>query len=230
MRPAHPRPNGFTLLELLVAIAILALIAMASYRLLTDTVSARNQGRSHEQSLQSLQKAEMIIQRDLLQVAPRAVRDAFGDSQPAFYIPQENSMEFTRRGWRNPLQETRSNLVRVAYHVENEQLIREHWMVLDRARDSISVKTVLLDKISNFHVQVFNKGQWGSAWPLLTASQTAAQKLPLPDAVEIRFTLQPWGEIRRVFVLPENDANIDVNNNNNGGTTTGANANANPAH
>ena len=30
-------------------------------------------------------------------------RDEFGDVQPAFYLPQPNVMEFTRRGWRNPV-------------------------------------------------------------------------------------------------------------------------------
>ena len=204
----RPRPlEGFTLLELLVAIAILALVAVGSFRLLTDTVSTRDQGHRHEQALQSLQKAEMIMQRDLIQAAARSVRDEFGDEQPGFYFPQENVMEFTRRGWRNPLQETRSDLVRVRYSVQNEQLIRERWNVLDRARVSQPEKIVLMDKISDFHLQASANGNWSSTWPTLAQNQKDRKKLALPDAVEIRFTLQPWGEIRRVILLPENDAN-----------------------
>lgn len=200
------RCRGFTLLELLVAIAILALVAVGSYRLLFDTISTRDQGLTREHALRDLQRAEMIMQRDLLQVAPRSIRDEFGDARPAFYLPQENAMEFTRRGWRNPLQEARSDLVRVRYQVENGQLIREHWQMLDRSRTSTPQKTVLLDKVSDFRLQVRANGNWTSNWPLLTQTQSDARTLPLPDAVEIRFTLPPWGDIRRVILLPENNA------------------------
>ncbi|MDI1303058.1 MAG: type II secretion system minor pseudopilin GspJ [bacterium] len=211
MPQQHPRPEGFTLLELLVAIAILALIAVASFRLVSDTVMVRDRGLQHEQALQSLQKAEMIMQRDLVQAASRSVRDEFGDDQPALYFPKENTMELTRRGWRNPLQEVRSDMIRVRYRVENEQLIREHWQVLDRARLSAPVKIVLLDKVSDFHLQAFANGSWSTTWPTLAQSQKDRKVLPLPEAVEIRFSLQPWGEIRRVIPLPETDSNVNQN-------------------
>lgn len=214
-QPYYQRPHsrnqhalyvkGFTLLELLVAVAILALIAVAAFRLVTDTVMVRDRGLQHEQSLQNLQKAEMIMQRDLVQTATRAIRDEFGDIQPAFYLPKEDSMEFTRRGWRNPLQETRSDMIRVRYRVENEQLVREYWRVLDRARVSEPEKIVLLDKVSDFHLQVFSEGNWSKSWPTLEQAQKDKKTLALPDAVEIRFTIKPWGEIRRLILLPEND-------------------------
>ncbi len=202
------RARGFTLLEVLVAIAILALIAVGAYQLLAGTISTRDSGMAHEKALQDLQKAEMLMQRDFLQAAARSIRDEYGDVQPGFYIPQENVVEFTRRGLRNPLQETRSDLVRLRYRLEGGQLIRERWNLLDRARVSVPEKTVLLDKVEKFQVQVFSNGSWSSAWPLLSQMQADKKSLPLPDAVEIRFTLAPWGEIRRVIPLPENDANV----------------------
>lgn len=202
------RVRGFTLLEVLVAIAILALVAVGSFQLLAGTVSTRDRGLAHEKNLQALQKAEMLIQRDLLQAVARSVRDEFGDVQAGFYLPQENVMEFTRRGWRNPLQEARSDMVRLRYSVVSGQLIRERWPALDRARASVPEKTVLLDDIENFHIQVFANGTWGNAWPLLTQIQNDKKSIPLPEAVEIRFTRQPWGEIRRVIPLPESDSDV----------------------
>jgi general secretion pathway protein J len=197
--------RGFTLLEVLVAIAILALIAVGAYRLLSGTVQTRDQGMAHEKSLQDLQKAEMLIQRDLQQTTQRSIRDEYGDDQPAFALTQDNVMEFTRRGWRNPLQETRSELVRLRYSVRSNQLIRERWNVLDRARDSQPEKIVLLDDVSDFRLQVFANGSWGASWPGLAQSQKDKKTLPLPEAVEIRFTHPLWGEIRRIIPLPEND-------------------------
>lgn len=204
--PRPERPLGFTLLELLVAIAILSLVAVGSYRMLFDTIATRDQAMLRERGLRDLQRAQMLLQRDLLQVVQRPIRDEFGDLQPAFLIPRENSLEFTRLGWRNPLQQARSDLVRVRYQVSNGRLLREHWPVLDRVRDSTPVQTVLLEKVSDFHVRARSGGNWAPAWPLLGDGQRRPDAQPLPEAVELTFTLAPWGEIRRVIILPEGSA------------------------
>ncbi|HEX4870118.1 MAG TPA: type II secretion system minor pseudopilin GspJ [Moraxellaceae bacterium] len=203
-----PRPEpqrGFTLLELLVAIAILALVAVGSYELLFSTIATRDQAQARERDLRALQRAQMLLQRDLLQTVQRPVRDEFGDLQAGFVVPRENSMEFTRAGWRNPLQEPRSELVRVRWQVLDGKLVREHWPVLDRARTTAPVQTVMLDKVSDFRLQVRGNGTWGPTWPPLgqAQGQSAPRRQPLPEAVEVTFTLAPWGEIRRVFILPE---------------------------
>lgn len=206
--PRPDRQRGFTLLELLVAIAILALVAVGSYELLFSTIATRDQALVHERGLRTLQRAEMLLQRDLLQAVQRPVRDEFGDVQPAFLLPRENSMEFTRVGWRNPLLELRSDMVRVRWQVVNGQLLREHWPVLDRARNTAPVQTVLLENVSDFRILVRNKGNWTPTWPPLSqqagqAGRGASRLQPMPEAVEVTFTLAPWGQIRRVFILPE---------------------------
>lgn len=220
MRPESSR--GFTLLELLVAVAILAMIAVGSYRLLAGTVATREQGQQHMQALHDLQKAEMILQRDLLQTAARPIRDEFGDNQPGFLLQQDNVMEFTRRGWRNPLQENRSDLVRVRYRVANEQLIRERWTMLDRDRASTPEKTVLLDHVQDFRLQVFANGGWMTLWPTLAQSQKKAVDIPLPEAVEITFNLEPYGAVRRVIPLPENEASAQQGGSGDGGKSGGS--------
>lgn len=210
------RARGFTLLELLVAIAILALVAVGSYRLLFDTIATRDRGMAHEKALRDLQRADMILQRDLLQAAARPIRDEYGDVQPGLVLAEDKGLEFTRRGWRNPLQQARSDLVRVRYRVVAGQLVREHWTVLDRARSSTPVRTVLLDKVSNFRVQAHAGGNWSATWPPLAQVSRQASAVPLPEAVEVRFTLAPWGEIRRVIPLPEQAAEDNAGNDNKG--------------
>lgn len=203
-----PRPDrGFTLLELLVAIAILSLVAVGSYQLLFGTIATREQALSRELALRDLQRAQMLLQRDLVQAVQRPIRDEFGDLQPAFLIPRENSLEFTRLGWRNPMQQARSDLVRVRWRVDNGRLLREHWPVLDRPRAATPVVTELLDKVSDFRVLVRSGGTWSPTWPPLGDGQRKPASEPLPEAVEITFSLAPWGEIRRVIALPETAAN-----------------------
>lgn len=207
MQNLNSRPNGFTLLELLVAVAILALIAVGAYRLLSDTVMVREQGQKHQQALRDLQKALTVLQRDLQQTAPRPVRDEFGDIQPALYLPQSNVLEFTRGGWRNPLQQARSDRVRLRYRVENGELLRERWDVLDRARQTQPQKTVLLEGVSEFSVRVFADGNRAESWPPLTKNTTDRSKVPLPQAVEMSFRHPTWGNIQRIIPLPQGDEN-----------------------
>lgn len=197
------RLRGFTLLELLVAVAILALVAAGAYRLLFDTINTRDQGLARERALRELHQANLILQRDLLQAVQRPIRDEFGDEQPGFSLNEQTGLEFTRRGWRNPLQEPRSDLVRVRYRLLNGQLVREHWRMLDRVRASTPVQIVLLDKVSEMAVQVYAGNSWTPTWPPLAQNQRDPRSQPLPEAVELRFRHPTWGEVRRVILLPE---------------------------
>jgi len=207
MQTRNSRPDGFTLLELLVAVAILALIAVGAYRLLSDTVMVREQGQKQQQQLRDLQKALTVLQRDLQQVVPRVVRDEFGDIQPALYLPQQNVLEFSRGGWRNPLQQTRSDLVRLRYRVENGELLRERWDVMDRARQTQPQKIVLLEGVSEFSVRVIADGSRAESWPPLTQSGSDRRKVPLPQAIEVGFRHPTWGKIERIILLPQGEDN-----------------------
>lgn len=198
-------PRGFTLLELLIAVAILSLIAVGAYTLLSDTVRVRERGQVHQQQLRDLQKAMMILQRDLQQATPRAIRDEYGDVQPALYLPQQNVLEFSRRGWRNPLQQTRSELVRLRYRAEGGELLRERWEVLDRARVTQPQKIVLLDNISDFSVQVVAEGSLSDSWPRLSQAGEDRKTTDMPQAVEVAFRHPTFGLIRRIILLPNGE-------------------------
>ncbi|MDP2227622.1 MAG: type II secretion system minor pseudopilin GspJ [Moraxellaceae bacterium] len=198
--------SGFTLLELLVAVAILALLATGAYKLLTSTLAVRETTQQHQQQRLALQKAFNLIQRDFQQAVQRPVRDEYGDAQPALYLPQANVVEFTRTGWRNPMGETRSEMVRLRYRVENGELIRERWDMLDRVRTAAPQRLVLLDNVSDFRLRIYSGGGWSSEWPLLTANATERSNTPIPEGVEMEFRLEGKGMLRRLIRLPEGEA------------------------
>ena len=86
--------------------------------------------------LGELQRAMQLMQRDVLEIAPRSVRDEMGDALPAMRIGTDVALELTRSGWSNPLGQRRSELQRVAYVARDDTLYRYYWNVLDRAEDT----------------------------------------------------------------------------------------------
>jgi general secretion pathway protein J len=71
--------GGFTLLELLVALAIFAVLATMAYAALNSVLTARKQVEAKSARLSALQTALMIMERDVEQAVPRGIRDEFGD-------------------------------------------------------------------------------------------------------------------------------------------------------
>lgn len=189
--------RGMTLLELLIALAVFALLSAMAYGGLGSVLRADRVTTEQAAELVRLQQAMTLITRDLGQVVLRPVRDSFGDPQPALDGRQEKRLELTHAGWSNPAGRLRSTLQRVAYRQDGDLLVREFWSVLDRAQDSLPHTTTLLTGVRNFEYRFLNSGRdWSSEWPP-QLEQGTAEELPL--AVEITLELEKWGRLRRVI-------------------------------
>jgi general secretion pathway protein J len=197
--------HGFTLIELMIALAIFAVLSAMTYGGLRAVLNARNHSEQQAERLASLQTALLIIGRDIEQTTPRAIRDVGNGNQPAMMGGGTNTasitgsmLEFTRTGWRNPAGRARSNLQRVAYTVQNKQLLRMTWAALDQAPSQLPQTTVLLDKVNALEVRFLDQQmRWQLLWPLAT-TDTAAQVI-LPRAVEVSIDVEGWGRIPRLF-------------------------------
>ncbi len=201
------RQRGFTLLELLLALSIFALMSAMAYSGLTATLNAREGINAALDRTQSIQLAIFRMRADLEQTTPRGIRDQFGDSQPALLGSAENGITFTRNGWRNPLGERRSNLQRVGYRLDdNGKLLRLHWRVLDRAQDSAPLETELLSDVESMEWRYLAENyEWIDRWPQarsdINRNPDAAPDNSLPRAVELRLETATLGEIRHLFYI-----------------------------
>lgn len=195
---------GFTLLELLVAVAIFALLGVGSYRLLASTIATREASKTHDMALVQLQRTFTIMNRDMAQAVGRSVRDQYGDAQPALLL-KNNTLELTRMGVPNPLQQVRSDLQRVGYLLNNKgELVRQSWLQLDRDRGVQPQQTALLSKVKSISFKAYNSTNGGSVdWPITQTSSVSQVEDVLPRSIEVIVTVEPWGEIRRVFALPQ---------------------------
>jgi len=193
---------GFTLLELLVALAIFSLIAAMSYSGLRTVLEQRSVTEQEADRLGQLQKIYLIMQRDIEQVVPRTVRDEYGAELPP--VAGAEALQLTRGGWRNPLGHARSTLQRVSYAYEDDHLVRYTWSVLDRAQDSQPIRQPLSDEITRMDVRYLDNNEWKTSW-----TGTADQALPgapvavLPKAIEITLEHKRYGQLVWLFRMPE---------------------------
>ncbi|MEK8018143.1 MAG: type II secretion system minor pseudopilin GspJ [Candidatus Parabeggiatoa sp.] len=197
---------GFTLLELLVALAIFAVIAVMAYSGLDTVLTARQQTDQHATQLARLQMAFIWLGRDIEQHINRPIRDQYGDRQ-AILQGTISQMELTRAGWRNPAQQQRSSLQRVAYHLEDKTLWRSYWRVLDRAQDAQPIRMGLLKEVNEIQLRYLDEHlRWHEQWPPLNfsngASNEQANSNQTLKAIEVTLTVAKWGRLTRLFRIP----------------------------
>lgn len=201
--PAILRDDGFTLLELLVALAIFGLLAALAYSGLNNVMHVRAATEQHTQRLAQLQTAFLWLERDIEQTVNRPVRDGYGEQLRAVHSEElgHYQLEVTRAGWRNPAARARSNLQRIAYGIDDNQLIRYAWPVLDRAQDTEPLPTVLLDGVDKLELRFLDaQRQWSTVWPRSGHGGELAQGQPI--AVEVTLETTAEGRIMRLFRVP----------------------------
>lgn len=191
------RSSGFTLIELIVATAIFALVSVMAYGGLRSVLASGAAVGAEVERLSALQRTFSIITTDFAQAVPRPVRDALGDQVPALLTKVDN-VRFTRAGMPNPLALRRSTLIRVGYGPgKGGTLVRYRWPVLDRAIQEAPDQSVLLTGVRALRFRFFYRGEWLAFWPPVAADPPA-----LPRAVTVELDLADYGKVRRLIALP----------------------------
>lgn len=194
--------NGFTLLELVVAMAVFAIMAAIAYSGLNNVLLARQQTDEHASQLRQLQLAMNWVARDIEQTIDRGVRSEYGEPMaPLIGNDFEGYLiELTRGGWRNPANHKRSHLQRVAYAVKEEKLFRAYWRVLDRAEDSKPYEHVLLEGVTGVEIRYLAADdEWQTSWPPQTLGAGTTNTVTLPRAVEFNVETKQFGKITRLL-------------------------------
>ena len=196
---------GFTLLELLVALAIFALLSVMAYAGLSTVLNTNSLLNSNMQRLTEIQRSVTLLSRDIRQTVNRAIRDTYGDPKLPLIgaAPLDTlgtpEIELTRTGYANPLGVKRSFLQRVAYQVEEETLYRHSWQVLDQAQDSETHKLAICYEVKTLELRYLDQeDNWHDQWPPVDPDY---QGVTLPKAIELSLELTDWGKVVRLLPL-----------------------------
>lgn len=195
------RHAAFTLIEVLVAVAIFGILAALAYGTLSRTLSSADMLTVRMERLAAIQRAVRYLADDFMQLAPRPVRDELGDNlMPTLRTDFETdyALELTRGGWNNPAGLPRGTLQRVAYRLEEGELVRYHWPVLDRTLGNEPIAHALLDGVDDVEFRFMRAdGGWTDEWPPTAGVGPPGLRLR-PRAVEIVVSLNDEGVITRL--------------------------------
>lgn len=200
--------RGFTLIEILIAMAIFTLIGLASTGLLTTVIDSNDISEERFAKLQLLQRAMITIERDLQQAVPRAIRYN-GEKQDMVMAggkldgSDDDGIGFVRGGWHNPqLMLPRSTLQYVAYRLNENRLERLYSNYVDNVIGYEPKVRVLLEDIESLNIEFLAKSSNESLDEDEDLSWNESYKgTALPRAVAIEFVSKDFGKIRREFTL-----------------------------
>ena len=208
---------GFTLVELLIAIAIFAVLSALGWKVFDYLIKTKERNAMHEESLNQLQEAYLQLQRDSLQVIPLTANIA-GQIQPALVLNNQN-LSFTKSGVSDPLKQGISPYERVEYQYDQEQkkLFRLKYSNINVSQNKQPVSSVVLNDVDQFQVTVLNPGELNQ-WPDQNVNADDRQTLQiLPKGIRIKLVIREV-EYDWVFSLLNTDylkKKTEQNNNQN---------------
>ncbi|QSX41021.1 type II secretion system minor pseudopilin GspJ [Shewanella cyperi] len=195
------KATGFTLLEMLLAIGIFAMLGLAANAVLSTALKNDEATTEFSARLQYLQQGFGAIERDLGQMVARTPRLLEGgrgstvlQSGKDMLDSDSEALVFYRIGWLNPDGKLpRGSLQSVAYVVKEGRLERWYYPYPEPEFGAEPLKTVLLDKVLEVQYAFYHDGAW----------QRKIEATALPEAIAMEVDLEGFGKIQRKFLLPK---------------------------
>ena len=194
---APSRRRGFTLIEVLLALGILALIAVLGYRAVASLSESETRLSVEATRWRTLDQFFARLEGDLRQAVPRPAR--LGDTRTLPWVGSADAagnsvLEFSRAGPEFAL-EVSSAGQRVAYGFRDGMVEERYWASYDRPRGAEPAAYPLVVDVTAFRLSYLTRdGQWSDTWPL-------PGEADLPRAVRARLTLASGESIERWLAL-----------------------------
>ncbi|WP_448553738.1 type II secretion system minor pseudopilin GspJ [Thalassotalea montiporae] len=196
--------QGFTLIEVLIAMAIFAMVSLASFTIFDTVFRSDEQSRIKNERINELNRAFIVIERDMLQLTRRTMRingeapsSRFIHLDDQGFFSETNALAFIRSGWANPnLLLPRSDLQSVAYQLSDNTLNRLHFTFVDPVVGKEPKVRPLITQVDDVKFEFYQAGKW----------QKEINGDSLPQAMAVIIQTQDLGEIRRQFLIAGDEA------------------------
>ena len=191
------RARGFTLVELLVALAILALLSLMGYRAVASLTESEVRLSAEAARWRSLEALFARLEADLRQAQPRAVRRG-NDAVPAWLgavdLDGNALLEFSRAGPEFSL-EPGSAGQRIGYRLRDGTVEVLYWPYLDAAPETAPAAYALAGGVARLTFAYLDRGgTWRERWPV-------SGEAVLPRAVRVEVVLAQGERVERWLVL-----------------------------
>ena len=198
-RSAITSQYGFTLLEVLVAIAIFSVVSLASFTIFDTVLRGDENSKIRSERQNELQRAFLLIERDFIQIAKRSMRingeapsTTFLHTSDDSFLADEQAIAFVRNGWTNPgLLLPRSDMQSVAYRLVDETLERLHFNFVDAVVGQEPRVRPLITQVTSLAFEYYDGTKWQKKWSGKT----------LPQAIAIEIETLDYDLIRRQFLV-----------------------------
>lgn len=189
--------HGFTLVEMLLALAILAALSVAAMAVLQNVIRADTLTRDKTQQMQALQHTFGQMSSDINQIIARRSRESSSLFFAGRYQLSSDdwAISFSRNGWPNPLgMLARSEIQNVSYRLRQQRLERLSYDQQDPLTGAQPTVEVVQEGVRAFRLRFYASGRWQERWD---NSQS------LPQGLEVTLTLDGYGDITRLFLITQ---------------------------
>jgi len=204
MRLNNARQLGLTLVELLVAMLITAVISLAGYQALRAAAQTGESLAQYSDEVQALQRFMALSGDDLRNHIARDITTEYSTVEASISsgFNDRYIIEITRGGIYQPPTSSASSLARVAYRLEGDTVYRDLWWQLDRVDSEPSQSIPLLKGVIDFSVdflvvqngRVEHFDRWG-------VERNEGGAFSAPNAVELTLNHERHAEVKQLVII-----------------------------